>query len=70
MLAAALISACDPHADSAGADNSAESGTAGSASDEGTTPDAMGRKTTQDGGTTAAEPGAEASSPRDQQPPQ
>jgi hypothetical protein len=41
----ALLSACDPHAESAGSDNSTESGTAGSASDEGTTPDVMGRKT-------------------------
>jgi len=70
MLVMALVAACDPHADSAGADNSAESGTAGSAGDEGTTPDAMGRKTTKDGGTTGAEPGKEASAERDQQAPQ
>lgn len=54
----ALLSACDPHAESAGSDNSTESGTAGSASDEGTTPDVMGRKTGKNPGeTTAPEPG-------------
>ena len=54
----ALLSACDPHAESAGSDNSTESGTAGSASDEGTTPDVMGRKTGKNPHeVTAPEPG-------------
>jgi hypothetical protein len=70
LFMTALVTACDPHAESAGSDNSAESGTAGSATDEGTTPDAMGRKGTKDGGTTAAEEDKEASAPRDQQQPQ
>jgi hypothetical protein len=55
---ASLLAACDPHAESAGSDNSTESGTAGSASDEGATPDAMGRKSGEDpGSTTAPQPG-------------